>query len=119
MSMDLSKLIGQQIERDRRRGFLVDFDDDTAREEQLMRDLVGLFGEVGEFSNLLKKVTLARTTSGYAGPTLAEASPHLREELADAAIYIFRIATILGGDLEADIIEKIERNDERYRNLEG
>lgn len=116
--MELSTLISQQIQRDRRRGFKVDFDCDAAREDQLMRDLVGLFGEIGEFSNLLKKVTLARTIKGYSGPTLTEVAPHLREELADATIYIFRIATILGGNLEQDIIEKIERNDERYRNLE-
>lgn len=116
--MELSALISEQIQRDRRRGFAVDFQTDAARENQLMQDLVGLFGEVGEFSNLLKKVVLARTTSGYTGPTLEEATVELREELADATIYIFRLATILGGDLEQDIITKIERNDERYRNLE-
>lgn len=116
--MELSSLISEQIERDRRRGFTLDFDSDTAREEQLMRDLVGLFGEVGEFSNLLKKVTLARTISGYSGPTLAAAAPQLREELADAAIYIFRIATILGGNFEQEVLAKIKHNDERYRDLE-
>lgn len=116
--MELSALISEQIERDRRRGFPVDFETDASREDQLMRDLVGLFGEVGEFSNLLKKVMLARTTPGYTGPTLGHAAPELREELADAAIYIFRLATILGGNLEQDILAKIERNDERYRDLE-
>jgi NTP pyrophosphatase (non-canonical NTP hydrolase) len=116
--MELSALIREQIERDRRRGFTVDFESDATREEQLMRDLVGLFGEVGEFSNLLKKVMLARTTAGYAGPTLGNAAPALREELADAAIYIFRLVTILGGDLEQEILAKIGRNDERYRGLD-
>lgn len=118
MSMELGKLISEQIERDRRRGFQVDFDNDEAREEQLMRDLIGLFGEVGEFSNLLKKVTLARTTDGYVGPTLSNAAPHLREELADAAIYIFRLMTILDGNFEQEIVKKMRRNDERYGKLE-
>lgn len=116
--MDLSALISEQIERDRRRGFAVDFDNDRAREDQLMHDLVGLFGEVGEFSNLLKKVVLARTTDGYVGPTLGDATPALREELADAAIYMFRLVTILGGDFEQDILAKIDRNDERYGDLD-
>ena len=116
--MEIAALIEQQIERDRRRGFTVDFENDAEREEQLTHDLVGLFGEIGEFSNLLKKVNLTRRTAGYAGPTLREASPHLREELADAAIYIFRLATILGCNLEQDILEKIERNDERYGHLD-
>lgn len=116
--MELSGLINEQIKRDRKRGFAVDFDDGAAREDQLMRDLVGLFGEVGEFANLLKKVTLARRTEGYSGPTLEDATPHLREELADVAIYLFRLTTLLGGDLEQDIISKIKRNDERYSDLE-
>lgn len=116
--MQLSALINEQIERDRRRGFGVDFENDEAREDQLMRDLVGLFGEVGEFSNLLKKVSLARTVEGYAGPSLAEATPALREELADAAIYLFRLVTILGGDLEHDIRAKIALNDQRYSGLD-
>lgn len=116
--MELSALIEQQIDRDRRRGFKIDFEDNAAREQQVMHDLVGLLGEIGEFANALKKVTLARTTPGYEGQTLAQATAHLREELADAAIYIFRLSRLLGGDLEADILEKISRNDERYRQLE-
>lgn len=117
--MDLSDLIEQQIERDRRRGFRVDFDHDGDRIDQLMRDLVGLLGEAGEFANLLKKVELGRMIPGYAAPSLADARPDLQAELADVAIYLFRLATILGGDLEQDILRKIRINDERYRGLEG
>lgn len=116
--MELAALISEQIERDRRRGFAVDFASTEEREDQLMRDLVGLFGEIGEFANLLKKVAHARKHAAYSGPTLDEATPHLREELADATIYIFRLATILGGNLERDIIDKIEKNDKRYGVLE-
>jgi NTP pyrophosphatase (non-canonical NTP hydrolase) len=116
--MNLSTLIQQQIERDRRRGFSVDFASDTERVDQLMRDLVGLIGEVGEFANLLKKVGLAQTTKGYVAPSLSAARHELREELADAAIYLFRLTTILGGDLEQDILKKMRINDERYRSLE-
>lgn len=116
--MDLSQLIQEQVNRDRKRGFRLDFELDTEREDQLMRDLIGLFGEIGEFSNLLKKVILTRTVAGYDGPSLTSASPELREELADAAIYIFRLATILGADLEEEILAKIVKNDERYQRLE-
>ena len=116
--MELSALIKQQIERDRRRGFPVDFESDDERLDQLMRDLVGLLGEVGEFANLLKKVGLAQTRKGYVAPSLNAARQALREELADAAIYLFRLTTILGGDFEQDILRKISINDERYRDLE-
>ena len=115
--MELASLIQQQIERDRRRGFRVDFEEDGDRIDQLMRDLVGLFGEIGEFANLLKKIGLGETTAGYVGPSLADAGAELREELADAAIYLFRLATILGGNLEQDILRKIHINDERYGDL--
>ena len=116
--MELSALIEQQIERDRRRGFPVDFLSDDERLDQLMRDLVGLVGEVGEFANLLKKIDLARRTPGYVAPTFDEARAKLQEELADTAIYLFRLATILQSDLEQTILEKMYVNDQRYRKLE-
>ena len=116
--MELSALIEKQIERDRRRGFPVDFGSEDERLEQLMRDLVGLLGEVGEFANVIKKVGLGRQTPGYVAPSLDEVSHELREELADAAIYLFRLATILRSDLEQEILNKISVNDERYRRLE-
>ncbi|WP_139219081.1 hypothetical protein [Bosea sp. CRIB-10] len=116
--MELSALIELQIERDRRRGFQVDFASDSDRLDQLMRDLVGLLGEVGEFANLLKKVGLAHTTPGYVAPSLKEANPELREELADATIYIFRLAALLGANLEHDLLQKMSINDKRYSDLE-
>lgn len=116
--MEFSALVGRQIAADERRGFPVRFPTEVERHDQLVRDLVGLMGEVGEFANALKKVSLALNTNGYSGPTLAETAPHLREELADVAIYLFRLSTILGGDLEQDILLKMNENDERYRGLE-
>ena len=83
-----------------------------------MRELVGLVGEVGEFADLLKKVALSSTRPGYDGPSLHDASPQLRSELADVAIYLFRISKILGGSLEEDILNKMEYNDQRYGYLE-
>jgi NTP pyrophosphatase (non-canonical NTP hydrolase) len=116
--MELSNLIKKQIDADERRGFPVVFGTDAERHDQLMRDLVGLVGEVGEFADLLKKVGLASSTPGYEGPSLAEVAPRLRSELADVAIYLFRLSTILKGDLEQDLLQKMKINDERYRYLE-
>lgn len=116
--MSLSKLTQRQIAADRRRGFAVDFEDDTDRLTQLEKDLIGLLGEVGEFANLLKKVRLKTTHANYDGPSLVAASVSLREELADATIYILRLSAILNTDLESDIVNKMKINDERYQNLE-
>lgn len=116
--MDFSALVKSQIDADRRRGFLVDFNDHLERIGQLERDLVGLLGEVGEFANVLKKIRLTMQHEKYRGQDLSEASPKLREELADAAIYIFRLSALLGADLEADILAKMKINRERYGSLE-
>jgi NTP pyrophosphatase (non-canonical NTP hydrolase) len=116
--MDLSAIVSRQIGADERRGFLVRFETDAERHDQLVRDLVGLVGEVGEFANELKKVGLALNSRKYTGPSLAEATPHLREELADAAIYLFRLSAILGADFEQDILTKMNANDHRYHQLE-
>ncbi|NGN45020.1 hypothetical protein G6N74_28595 [Mesorhizobium sp. CGMCC 1.15528] len=116
--MDFSAIVARQIGADERRGFPVHFGSDAERHDQLVRDLVGLIGEIGEFANELKKVGLRLNNPKYTGPSLGEAAPHLREELADAAIYLFRLSTILGGDLERDILSKMDINDDRYRKLE-
>ena len=116
--MDLSTLTSKQITADKRRGFHVDFATDAERVGQLEKDLIGLFGEVGEFANVLKKVRLKITQSAYSGPSLSEATAGLREELADALIYLMRLSVILGGDLESDLISKMQKNDQRYSQLE-
>jgi NTP pyrophosphatase (non-canonical NTP hydrolase) len=117
--MRLNALVERQIDADRRRGFRVDFDNDVERHAQLAADLVGLMGEIGEFANLVKKVGLRLSRPTYNGPSLEDASDKLREELADAIIYIIRLSRILGGDLERDILAKMERNDTRYRSFEA
>ena len=116
--MDLSALVAAQSSADRRRGFKLDFETDADRIAQLEQDIVGLIGEIGEFSNVLKKVRLAASHIGYAGPSLAEASQGMREELADALIYLIRLSVVIGGSLENDLISKMQVNDGRYGHLE-
>jgi NTP pyrophosphatase (non-canonical NTP hydrolase) len=113
----LASLARRQIEADRTHGFPVDLPDDKARCNQLSKDLVGLMGEIGEFANLLKKVELAFTQPGYAGPDLVAAGPELRMELADAQIYLLRLAHLIRVDLGEAVREKMRLNDERYAYL--
>lgn len=115
--MELSALIEKQITADRRHGFSVDFARDDERLAQLEKDLVGLVGEVGEFANLLKKVRLANSHEGYNGPNLAAANVSLRGELADVAIYLMRLSFMVGNTLEADILAKMDVNEQRYGHL--
>jgi len=115
--MDLGALIDLQVNADRRHGFPLDFEDDEARLTQIERDLVGLFGEVGEFANLLKKVRLSADHDEYNGPQFREALPDLRSELADTAIYLMRLSVMLECDLEAEVLAKMKLNDGRYQKL--
>jgi deoxycytidine triphosphate deaminase/NTP pyrophosphatase (non-canonical NTP hydrolase) len=113
----LASLARRQIEADRTHGFPVKLPDDQARCNQLSKDLVGLMGEIGEFANLLKKVELAITQPAYAGPDLAAAAPELRMELADAQIYLLRLAHLIGVDLGEAVLEKMRSNNARYAYL--
>lgn len=46
--------------------------------------------------------------------------PTVGEELADVAIYLYGIAEILGFDLNAEIVKKVEKNKMRiYKNING
>ena len=115
--MELTALIHKQVAADQRHGFPIDFADDDDRLTHLERDIVGLVGEVGEFANLLKKVRLAATHDAYDGPSLSAASAGLRDELADIAIYLMRLSVMLGDTLEADILAKMDVNEQRYGEL--
>jgi NTP pyrophosphatase (non-canonical NTP hydrolase) len=116
--MDLAGLSKIQILDDEKRGFPVKFGSDREKHAQLMKDLVGLFGEIGEFSNIVKKIGIHLDRSEYGGPSLAECGDQLREELVDSFIYLIRIAAILDADLEAELLKKIKINKARYEPLE-
>ena len=116
--MNLDELSALQIAADEKRGFPVHFDNDRDKLDQIMKDLVGLFGEIGEFANLLKKVTIKTEHANYTGPLLLEAKAHLQEELADCLIYVMRIAATLDANLEVEFLKKLEINKIRYANLE-
>jgi NTP pyrophosphatase (non-canonical NTP hydrolase) len=115
--MDLKQLSEAQILMDERHGFPVKFSNPRAKYEQLTKDLVGLFGEIGEFANVVKKINikLERPTEYELNVDTAEAS--LREELVDSLIYVIRMAAILEIDIEAEMLKKMTVNESRYAQL--
>ncbi len=107
--MDLQAIIELQIDFDKRH---------TAREpfyvpitstnpHDLEHLVVCMLGELGEFSNVLKKVV--RGDISY-----EQAEPQLHEELTDVFIYLIKVAGQSGVDLEACYLEKLKKNEIRF-----
>jgi NTP pyrophosphatase (non-canonical NTP hydrolase) len=115
--MQIDELVAMQIKLDEANGFPVTFVDMDQRYDQLTKDLVGLVGEVGEFANTLKKVNIKRDRPNEYELDLNAAAESLKEELADCAIYLFRISAILEVNLEKAVVRKIQANADRYAKL--
>ncbi len=115
--MNLQEITKMQIEMDERHGFPVHFTTEHERYQQLTKDLVGLFGEIGEFSNIVKKINIKIDRPNDYQLEISEAETRLKEELVDSLIYIIRIGAILGIDLQAQVLEKIHLNESRYAQL--
>ena len=115
--MDIKQIMEQQAIQDETNGFPVKFTSSIAKYDQLTKDLVGLFGEIGEFSNIIKKINIKLANPDKYELELDVAEKLLREELIDSFIYIIRIAAIINVDLEEETIKKMQLNANRYASL--
>lgn len=115
--MEIKNLSEIQISLDEKNGFPVKFSSQKKKYDQITKDLVGLFGEIGEFSNLVKKINLKLELGEKYDLNFERIEPLLKEELADSFIYLIRIAAILDMDLESEVIKKIKINEKRYSKL--
>lgn len=80
---------------------------DRRNPAELEHLLVGLFGELGEFANELKKVV--RGDFSY-----DDARARMEEELVDAFIYMMKIAHQADFNLEDGYLRKLETNKVRF-----
>lgn len=115
--MDIKQILERQVAQDEANGFPVRFMNPTAQYDQLTKDLVGLFGEIGEFSNIVKKINIKLANPDTYELELDIAEGALREELIDTFIYIIRIAAILNVDIEKEVLKKMQLNANRYASL--
>ena len=115
--MDIKEILEKQVALDEDIGFPVKFSDSSARYDQLTKDLVGLFGEIGEFSNIVKKINIKLANPDKYELELDAAEERLREEFSDTLIYILRIAAILNIDIEKEVLKKMLVNKNRYESL--
>lgn len=111
--MDIKALKDIQIKQDIRLGFPVKFSNDEEKYNQLTKDLVGLFGEIGEFSNIVKKINIKNEREGYI-LNISEQEAFLKEEWVDSFIYLLRISAMLDIDIEKEVLIKMKYNKLRY-----
>jgi NTP pyrophosphatase (non-canonical NTP hydrolase) len=73
--------------------------------------IIALMGELGEFSNILKKINRGDFT-------LEEAKQELSEEITDMFIYIIKLIYQLNIDIEYNYEEKLYKNINKFKNYE-
>ena len=74
--------------------------------------VVGLAGEVGEFANIVKKISRDHETLSE-NPS-SERMENLKEELTDCFFYVLITANFLNIDLETEWKNKMEFNRKRF-----
>jgi NTP pyrophosphatase (non-canonical NTP hydrolase) len=72
---------------------------------------MALTGEVGELVELFQWSTEAQSWSLAHEPATAQA---VRDELADVLLYLVRLSSVLGVDLNAAVVEKLAKNGRKY-----
>ncbi|KVX71386.1 MazG nucleotide pyrophosphohydrolase domain-containing protein [Burkholderia stagnalis] len=109
MSLTLSQLLGLQREFDLahagRLPFFVEIGEENIGELEHL--IVCILGELGEFSNIVKKVRRGDMS-------LADAKGALDEELVDVFIYLLKMAGQFNVDLESGFLDKMKRNTVRF-----
>ncbi len=71
--------------------------------------LVCLMGELGEFSNIVKKIKRGDFN-------LSDKNDELTDELSDIFIYLLKISNQMDIDLEKGFFDKLEKNKIRFKH---
>lgn len=114
--MELKDIVKFQKEFDENHNWVWDSEDPEKRMNMLKYGAVALAGEVGEFSNLVKKVWRELDHNGKTPDE--EMMKKLREELVDVFIYVITLSENLNLDLEKGYFEKMKINEERFKKFE-
>lgn len=73
--------------------------------------VMALSGEVGELTEIFQWMTEGDSHNAASAPKTADA---VRDELADVALYLIRLADVLGVDINAAVISKLASNAAKY-----
>lgn len=112
----LKEIIDFQREFDKKHGWDWETDNEKERLDHMTYAVVALCGEVGEFSNLVKKAMREHISTGNLMSD--DIKEKLREEIVDVFIYVLKTAVGLDMNLEEEFFEKLKRNEEKFRVYE-
>nr|WP_254595851.1 nucleotide pyrophosphohydrolase [Achromobacter anxifer] len=73
--------------------------------------VMALTGEVGELSEIFQWMTEADSKAAGTNPATAEA---VKDELADVLLYLVRLSSALGVDLNEAVTQKLLKNAQKY-----
>lgn len=73
--------------------------------------VMALSGEVGELTEIFQWMSEAESHDAATSPKTAQA---VRDELADVALYLVRLADVLGVDLNSAVRSKLASNAAKY-----
>ncbi len=114
--MHLEDIVQFQKEFDKKHGWIDEFDShDEKFFERLQYAAISLAGEVGEFSNFLKKVLREKGLNGEINQIHLAS---MKEELIDVFIYLVILSSILKVDIAKSYYEKMNFNQKKYKNFE-
>ncbi len=117
--MEIKRLAEIQKEFDSHHGWTLESTSAKEKLEVINKDLIGLFGEIGELANLIKKLNLEmKGPEEMLSTRLLDTHDALSEELIDSFIYIIRIAGHLDIDIEECYLQKLSINRERFKKYE-
>ncbi len=114
--MDLGEIARYQVEFDRKHGWDWSNLEGGERINALNYLAVALAGEVGEFCNIVKKITRKYRSLGE--PPSGREIDELYGELVDVFIYIIKgSAEIFKKDLGEAYLKKMRENEERFKEF--
>ena len=118
--MNINELIKLQNEFDKKHNWVPKSNDTRGIIEAINRDIIGTIGELGEFSNLVKKINLRLDAddNNQADKIFSNQMNHMREEIIDTLIYLMRIASHLNIDVEREYYLKLTNNKAKYKDFE-
>ncbi len=113
---ELKEIMMFQKEFDCSHGWAWDWSMDVGQNvENLQKGVVAMTGEIGEFANLVKKVTREHNAGNELPDGIVD---KMREELVDMFIYLVKLVQLLDMDLSDSYFKKMTFNAERFKRFE-